>query len=188
MGIRFNGPKPTFARADGGEGGSHPSNVHDHIYAIGAVNFTGDMPIVLGLDGPSLGGFVCAATVVSSELWKMGQVGRGGGVGVRRFGGMPASWWGLCQLAAGPPLAQGACCTRRAARKTGGGEGGCPAQDGPGPWLEAAARGCRCLEPATIAGRMIVLADRQRRAGADARGAGPWCCRCAPTTACSGAS
>jgi urea carboxylase len=79
LGIRFNGPKPTFARADGGEGGSHPSNVHDHIYAIGAVNFTGDMPIVLAQDGPSLGGFVCPATIVSTEMWKMGQVrGKGG--------------------------------------------------------------------------------------------------------------
>ena len=61
-------------RSDGGEGGSHPSNVHDHIYAIGAINFTGDHPVVLTVDGPSLGGFVCPATVVSSELWKMGQV------------------------------------------------------------------------------------------------------------------
>ena len=36
LGIRLDGPKPKFARADGGEGGSHPSNVHDHVYAIGA--------------------------------------------------------------------------------------------------------------------------------------------------------
>lgn len=25
-------------------------------------------------DGPSLGGFVCPATIPSAELWKMGQV------------------------------------------------------------------------------------------------------------------
>eukprot|EP01025_Chloroclados_australasicus_P016511 TRINITY_DN1830_c0_g1_i6.p1 TRINITY_DN1830_c0_g1~~TRINITY_DN1830_c0_g1_i6.p1 ORF type:complete len:1188 (-),score=148.95 TRINITY_DN1830_c0_g1_i6:1676-5239(-) len=74
LGIRLSGPKPEWARPDGGEGGSHPSNVHDHVYAIGTVNFTGDMPIVLAQDGPSLGGFVCPATIISSELWKMGQV------------------------------------------------------------------------------------------------------------------
>jgi allophanate hydrolase subunit 2 len=44
--------------------------------AIGTVNFTGDMPVILMVDGPSLGGFVCAATIVSTELWKIGQVGR----------------------------------------------------------------------------------------------------------------
>lgn len=47
LGVRLEGPRPKFARADGGEGGSHPSNLHDHVYAIGTINFTGDMPIVL---------------------------------------------------------------------------------------------------------------------------------------------
>ena len=42
LGIRLQGPRPQFARKDGGEGGSHPSNVHDHVYAIGTINFTGD--------------------------------------------------------------------------------------------------------------------------------------------------
>ena len=32
------------------------------------------MPVVLMFDGPSLGGFVCPATITSSQLWKMGQV------------------------------------------------------------------------------------------------------------------
>jgi urea carboxylase len=35
------------------------------------------MPIILGPDGPSLGGFVCPAVVVSSELWKIGQLKAG---------------------------------------------------------------------------------------------------------------
>jgi len=35
---------------------------------------TGDMPVVLMFDGPSLGGFVCPATITSSQIWKMGQV------------------------------------------------------------------------------------------------------------------
>src|SRR5262249_6807711 len=73
-GVRLIGPKPEWARADGGEAGLHPSNLHDNAYAIGTVNFTGDMPVILGPDGPSLGGFVCPATIVQAELWKMGQL------------------------------------------------------------------------------------------------------------------
>ncbi len=73
-GVRLIGPKPKWARTDGGEAGLHPSNIHDNAYAIGAVDFTGDMPIILGPDGPSLGGFVCPACIVQSELWKMGQL------------------------------------------------------------------------------------------------------------------
>jgi urea carboxylase len=38
------------------------------------VDFTGDMPVILGPDGPSLGGFVCPVTMVQAELWKMGQL------------------------------------------------------------------------------------------------------------------
>ena len=40
---------------------------------IGAIDFTGDMPIILGPDGPSLGGFVCPAVIARDEQWKMGQ-------------------------------------------------------------------------------------------------------------------
>jgi urea carboxylase len=73
-GVRLVGPKPQWARADGGEAGLHPSNIHDNAYAIGAIDFTGDMPVVLGPDGPSLGGFVCPAVVVAAERWKLGQL------------------------------------------------------------------------------------------------------------------
>ncbi|WP_058909993.1 urea carboxylase [Entomohabitans teleogrylli] len=74
LGVRLSGPKPDWARADGGEAGLHPSNVHDCEYAIGAVNFTGDFPVILTRDGPSLGGFVCPVTIARAELWKVGQV------------------------------------------------------------------------------------------------------------------
>jgi urea carboxylase len=73
-GVRLIGPKPEWARTDGGEAGLHPSNIHDTAYAVGTVDFTGDMPILLGPDGPSLGGFVCPATIVGAELWKLGQL------------------------------------------------------------------------------------------------------------------
>ncbi|MET7389651.1 5-oxoprolinase/urea amidolyase family protein [Streptomyces sp. NPDC005529] len=73
-GVRLVGPKPRWARTDGGEAGLHPSNIHDTPYSVGAVDYTGDMPVLLGPDGPSLGGFVCPATVVSTERWKLGQL------------------------------------------------------------------------------------------------------------------
>ncbi len=73
-GVRLLGPRPGWARSDGGDAGLHPSNIHDTPYSVGAVNFTGDLPILLGPDGPSLGGFVCPATVISTERWKLGQL------------------------------------------------------------------------------------------------------------------
>ncbi|MBZ9639485.1 5-oxoprolinase/urea amidolyase family protein, partial [Streptomyces sp. PSKA30] len=73
-GVRLVGPKPRWARTDGGEAGLHPSNIHDTPYSVGAVDYTGDMPVLLGPDGPSLGGFVCPATVHSTERWKLGQL------------------------------------------------------------------------------------------------------------------
>ncbi|MEY9214467.1 urea carboxylase [Thermobifida halotolerans] len=79
-GVRLSGPKPQWARADGGEAGLHPSNLHDNPYSVGAVNFTGDTPILLGPDGPSLGGFVCPVTVLSTERWKIGQLRPGDSV------------------------------------------------------------------------------------------------------------
>jgi urea carboxylase len=76
-GVRLIGPKPEWARTDGGEAGMHPSNIHDNAYAVGTIDFTGDMPVILGPDGPSLGGFVCPATVITAELWKLGQLRAG---------------------------------------------------------------------------------------------------------------
>lgn len=72
LGIRLIGPNPAWTRSDGGEAGLDPSNIHD-CYAVGSVNFTGDMPIILTCDGPSLGGFVCPVTIAKAELWKAGQ-------------------------------------------------------------------------------------------------------------------
>ncbi|MGP4033875.1 urea carboxylase [Pseudarthrobacter sp. 1C304] len=73
-GVRLIGPKPRWARNDGGEAGLHPSNIHDTAYSVGALDFTGDTPILLGPDGPSLGGFVCPVTVVTADRWKLGQL------------------------------------------------------------------------------------------------------------------
>jgi urea carboxylase len=86
LGIRLNGPKPTWTRSDGGEAGLHPSNIHDTEYAVGSINFTGDMPVILTRDGPSLGGFVCPVTIIKSELWKVGQVKPGDRIRFKRLG------------------------------------------------------------------------------------------------------
>jgi urea carboxylase len=86
LGIRLNGPKPSWTRSDGGEAGLHPSNIHDCEYAIGSINFTGDMPVILTRDGPSLGGFVCPATIARAELWKVGQVKPGDRIRFRPIG------------------------------------------------------------------------------------------------------
>jgi urea carboxylase len=89
-GVRLIGPAPEWARPDGGEAGLHPSNIHDTTYAVGAVDLTGDMPVVLGPDGPSLGGFVCPITVARAERWKLGQLTAGDTVRfVRIDGGRP---------------------------------------------------------------------------------------------------
>ncbi len=76
-GVRLIGPRPEWVREDGGEAGLHPSNIHDNPYAVGAVDFTGDMPVILGPDGPSLGGFVCPVTIVEADLWQIGQLKAG---------------------------------------------------------------------------------------------------------------
>ncbi|MBW6494120.1 MAG: urea carboxylase [Burkholderiaceae bacterium] len=110
-GVRLIGPRPEWARKDGGEAGLHPSNIHDNAYAIGAVDFTGDMPVILGPDGPSLGGFVCPATIVQAELWKMGQLRPGDTVRFKRLSQAQAERLEAAQDAAiatcSPPFEKG---------------------------------------------------------------------------------
>ncbi|PKY05987.1 hypothetical protein P168DRAFT_233496 [Aspergillus campestris IBT 28561] len=73
-GIRLIGPRPQWARPDGGEGGSHPSNVIEWGYPLGGLNWTGDEPVIFPVDCPNFGGFICSLTVVSADLWKVGQL------------------------------------------------------------------------------------------------------------------
>ncbi|KAJ9659577.1 hypothetical protein H2201_007326 [Coniosporium apollinis] len=76
-GIRLVGPVPKWARKDGGEGGSHPSNVIEYGYPIGALNWTGDDPCIFPVDCPNFGGFVSSTTIVKADWWKMGQIKAG---------------------------------------------------------------------------------------------------------------
>ncbi|MGE7991396.1 urea carboxylase [Pseudomonas sp. NPDC089554] len=112
-GVRLIGPKPEWARADGGEAGLHPSNIHDNPYAIGAVDFTGDMPVILGPDGPSLGGFVCPVTVIEADLWQLGQLKAGDKV---RF--VPTTLAHARQLALLPLTEQAPSATANEARRS----------------------------------------------------------------------
>ncbi|MBB3221268.1 urea carboxylase [Pseudoduganella umbonata] len=106
-GVRLVGPKPRWAREDGGEAGLHPSNIHDNAYAIGSVDFTGDMPVILGPDGPSLGGFVCPAVIVSADLWKMGQLKPGDTVRFVRVTAQDAAAMAAAQEAVFAPAPAG---------------------------------------------------------------------------------
>ncbi|KDQ58291.1 hypothetical protein JAAARDRAFT_193705 [Jaapia argillacea MUCL 33604] len=84
MGIRLEGPKLLWARKNGGEGGSHPSNIHDSGYALGTVNVNGDTPVLLTNEGPDMGGYVCFCTVATGELWKLGQLRAGNTIHFKR--------------------------------------------------------------------------------------------------------
>jgi urea carboxylase len=77
MGIRLAGPQPQWSRADGGEAGLHPSNILDSAYSMGTVMLAGDMAVVVGPDGPSLGGFAAIAQVIRADLWRLGQLRAG---------------------------------------------------------------------------------------------------------------
>lgn len=76
-GLRLIGPQPGWLRANGADAGGHPSNIHDIPYQPGAINLAGNMPVILGPDGPTLGGFACLATVIRADRWKLGQIAPG---------------------------------------------------------------------------------------------------------------
>lgn len=92
-GIRLEGPPPEWARQSGGEGGSHPSNVLGFGYPLGGLSFTGNSAVVFTADSPLQSGFICLQTVLSCELWRLGQLKAGQEV---RFS--PCSWQQAMQL------------------------------------------------------------------------------------------
>ena len=73
-GIRLEPHAFQWARPSGGIAGGHPSNILDNPYPVGGVNINGDLPVILGPDGPTAGGFVVAATVIEAARWKLGQL------------------------------------------------------------------------------------------------------------------
>ena len=115
-GVRLIGPKPRMGAQGRRRGGLHPSNIHDNAYAIGAIDFTGDMPVILGPDGPSLGGFVCPATIVA------GRAVEDGPAQARRHGALQAAVAGQAtgrRTAAAMPSASEHCVELAAPRRSG---------------------------------------------------------------------
>ncbi|MFE3645762.1 5-oxoprolinase/urea amidolyase family protein [Streptomyces sp. NPDC059169] len=74
VGTRLQAHRFQWARASGGVAGGHPSNVLDGSYPVGGINTNGDVPVILGPDGPTAGGFTVIGTVVQAGLWKIGQL------------------------------------------------------------------------------------------------------------------
>ncbi|KAF5390725.1 hypothetical protein D9757_002604 [Collybiopsis confluens] len=88
MGIRLESPERiSWARDSGGDGGSHPSNILDNGYSLGGLNINGDTPVILTNEGPDMGGYICLCTVVSGDMWKLGQLKAGDTI---RF--VPVTW------------------------------------------------------------------------------------------------
>ncbi|KAK5625944.1 hypothetical protein RRF57_001660 [Xylaria bambusicola] len=74
-GIQLLGPKLDWARGGGGEAGSHPSNYLDYGYpSPGGMNWGGDSSCIFTADSPNFGGLICSSTVISADLWKLGQL------------------------------------------------------------------------------------------------------------------
>ena len=59
---------------EGGDAGLDPSNVTETPYALGAIMVSGETPIIVGPDGPSLGGFAAPLCVAIRDRWKIGQL------------------------------------------------------------------------------------------------------------------
>lgn len=78
MGCRFIGPPLEFKPRPAyliEQAGSDPSNIVDDTIPVGGIQVPGGVePIVLHVDGPSLGGYARIATVISADLGKIGQM------------------------------------------------------------------------------------------------------------------
>ena len=74
-GIRLTGPALGWAKERQVEG-RHPSTLmSEHGYSVpGALNISGDTPILLPREGPTMGGYICALTVIYVDQWMMGQI------------------------------------------------------------------------------------------------------------------
>lgn len=77
MGCRYVGPalhfnpRPSYLVE---QAGSDPSNIVDDTIPVGGIQVPGGLePIVLHVDGPSLGGYAKIATVISADLGRVGQ-------------------------------------------------------------------------------------------------------------------
>ncbi|MBI2528612.1 MAG: biotin-dependent carboxyltransferase [Candidatus Rokubacteria bacterium] len=77
MGCRYIGPPLAFRSRPAylvEQAGADPSNIVDDTIPVGGIQVPGGVePIVLHVDGPSLGGYAKIATVISADLRQVGQ-------------------------------------------------------------------------------------------------------------------
>lgn len=77
MGYRYVGPRLEFKPRPAylvDQAGADPSNIVDDTIPVGGIQVPGGVePIVLHVDGPSLGGYAKIATVISADLGQVGQ-------------------------------------------------------------------------------------------------------------------
>jgi antagonist of KipI len=107
MGCRFIGPplhflpRPEYLIR---QAGSDPSNIVDDSICVGSIQVpSGLEPIVMGVDGPSLGGYAKIATVISPDLSRLAQVRPGELARFRAVGADEAHDLHIAARAAGTP-------------------------------------------------------------------------------------
>lgn len=83
--VRLDGPAEVFSRTDGGDGGTHPSNILEYPYPSCGISIVGSTVSLFGVDGSTLSGFVCIAVPAVCDWWKAGQVKVGGKVRFQRI-------------------------------------------------------------------------------------------------------
>lgn len=108
MGMRLIGPRlplkprPDYLFRDAGSG---PADIVDDIIPIGGIQVAGGIePIVMGVENPTVGGYAKIATVISTDLCKMGQLKPWGFFRFRAVGASEAidisrDLWGRLQMA-----------------------------------------------------------------------------------------
>lgn len=78
MGFRFHGPRLEFNERPAylaHDAGPDPSNIVDDVIPIGGIQVpSGSEAIVMGVENPTVGGFVKVATVISADLPMVGQL------------------------------------------------------------------------------------------------------------------
>lgn len=70
---KLDGQADVFSRNDGGDGGSHPSNILEYPYPTCGISVIGNTMALFGPDGGTLSGYTCIAVPLTCDWWKNGQ-------------------------------------------------------------------------------------------------------------------
>lgn len=75
VGVRLNSREHKWKPApERPPSGAHPSHINLVYCGLGVINILGDIPTIIGVDGISLTGYTSAATLITADMWKVGQV------------------------------------------------------------------------------------------------------------------